>query len=405
MTDRSVPRAAVGLDPECAAHAEPPTDLRLNPDRPVLFVTTEVPPDRVGAFQALAARVPIELALFGGGLHATDGVDDHGVPARQVTQREVYGLAASGDYSAVVAGTVGRTALPAAWLGSLRARVPFILWTALWAHPRSPAHLPGSLLLRILYRRAAAVVTYGPHVSAFARAHGAAETIVAPQAVDTAFWSANAPEVDRPSSGPIPPLDGGSAPAVPPSTTAGAAKPALLYVGRDDPGKGVDWLLRAWDASGLGASGAAELRLVGPDPSRAAGRAGVTATGPLAPAEVRAAMVGAAAVVVPSERTGTFREPWGLVINEAMHVGTLVIASTEVGAVAGGLARDGRTALVAKAGDVTQLAAALRTAADPDTPQLHEIRDRASRCAAAYTHEAWAGAFAQALEGPLACRS
>jgi len=181
--------------------------------RPALFVTTEVPPDRVGAFQALAARTPVEFALFGGGLHATGGVHDHGLPAHEVTQRDVYALAASGRYRTVLAGTAGRIALPAAWLGAERARIPFVLWSALWAHPRSIAHLPGDVLLRILYRRAACVVTYGPHVSAYAQRHGARRTIVAPQAVDTTFWSTHA-----------------TAPSAPQRT--------VLFVGRDDPGKG-----------------------------------------------------------------------------------------------------------------------------------------------------------------------
>lgn len=359
--------------------------------RPVLFVTTEVPPDRVGAFRALAALGPLELALFGGGdggLHATAGVDDHGLPARQVTQREVYGLAASGRYAGVVAGTVGRTALPAAWIGAERARVPFVLWTALWAHPRSLAHLPGDLLLRVLYRRAAAVITYGDHVSEFARGHGARAPIVAPQAVDGPWWSAAA----------------ASSPPAPELATAEPAgsRPRLLFVGRDAPGKGVDWLLRAWDASGLGASGEAELRLIGPPPARGTGRAGVVALGPQSPDAVRAEMANASAVVVPSERTATFREPWGLVVNEAMHVGTLVIASTEVGAVAGGLAAHERTALVAPAGDVAALAVLLRRAITPDAPPLRDIRARATAAVGDYTYENWAGAFAQALKGSLA---
>jgi glycosyltransferase involved in cell wall biosynthesis len=360
--------------------------------KPVLFVTTEVPPDRVGAFRALAARVPIELALFGGGMHATDGVDDHGLPARQVSQREVYGLAASGNYSAVVAGTVGRTALPAAWLGAERAGVPFVLWTALWAHPRSVAHLPGDALLRVLYRRAAHVVTYGPHVSAFVATHGARRITVAPQAVDIDFWAAAAAHAGAAADAPARPK-------------------RLVFVGRDDPGKGVDWLLDAWRASGLGATPAsnpvpdpaAELRLLGPDPARAAGIPGVSALGLVSPARVREELAAAAAVVVPSERTGTFREPWGLVVNEAMHAGTLVIASTEVGAAAGGLAEDGRTALVVPAGNVNELASAMRRAVAGDAPQLGAIRDTARAVASSYTHEAWAAAFAAALSTSVAC--
>lgn len=356
----------------------PLTDPRAAPDpRPVLFVTTEVPPDRVGAFRALAATTPIELALFGGGLHATAGVEDHGLPARQVSQREVYGLAASGRYRAVVAGTVGRTALPAAWLGAERARVPFLLWSALWAHPRSLAHLPGSVLLRLLYRRAACVVTYGPHVSAFAQAHGARRTIVAPQAVDARFWSA------------------------PVTADRAAAPPRLLFVGRDDPGKGVDWLLRAWEQSTLGQRAAAELRLAGPPPRRAAGHAGVQALGSLTPEQVRAELAAAAALVVPSERTATFREPWGLVVNEALHAGTLVIASTEVGAVAGGLLEAGQTGTVVPAGDVPALAAALTRAVEQG-PETGRLAAAGRARVEAYTHEAWAAAFAAALAESVA---
>lgn len=343
--------------------------------RPALIVTTEVPPDRVGAFQALAARMPVEFALFGGGLHATSGVSDHGLVAHHVAQRAVYGLAASGRYRAVMAGTVGRTALPAAWLGAERARVPFVLWSALWAHPRSLAHAPGALLLELLYRRASAVVTYGEHVSRFAAAHGARHTIVAPQAVDAAFWSAEA-------------------------QAAPAAPPRALYVGRDDPGKGVDLLLDAWRASALASDGA-ELRLVGPSTARSDPAHRILATGPLPPARVREEFRDATLVVVPSERTETFREPWGLVVNEALHARRLVVGSTEVGAVAGGLVEDGRTGLVFPAGDARALAGTLRRGLE-DAQLRGSLAMAGHERARAFSGEAWAAAVARALGGSVA---
>ena len=108
--------------------------------RPVLFVTNHVPPDRAGAFAALHGRERIELALFGGrSHHATTGLEDPGVPHRRVGEPDVHALAASGRYRAVVCGTAGRVALPAAWLGARRAGVPFVLWSALWAELRTPA--------------------------------------------------------------------------------------------------------------------------------------------------------------------------------------------------------------------------------------------------------------------------
>src|SRR3954469_14664632 len=97
--------------------------------RPVLFVTNLVPPDRAGAFAALHARVPLRLALFGGrSHHATPRGSAPGVPFVAVTQRQVHALAARGDHAAVVCGTAGRVALPAAFTGAERARRPFVLW-------------------------------------------------------------------------------------------------------------------------------------------------------------------------------------------------------------------------------------------------------------------------------------
>jgi glycosyltransferase involved in cell wall biosynthesis len=333
-------------------------------ERPVLFVTNLVAPDRAGALRALHERVGLELALFGGrSHHATGAVADPGVPHRHVAQRAVGPLAACGRFRAVVCGTAGRVALPAAWLGARRARVPFVLWSALWAYPRTPAHAAGALLLRAIYRDAHAVVAYGPHVARFARASGARRVEVAPQAVDGAFWGAHVP-------------------ARPPAPVT------ALYVGRDAPGKGVDVLLAAWEAARLPAPEHA-LVLAGPR-----GRPG--ALGPCTPEQVRNLLAGARVLVVPSVRTRTFREPWGLVVNEAMHQGTPVIASTEVGAVAGGLVRHERNGLVVPAGDPVALAAALRRlAADPALAA--RLGAAAREDVAPYTFAAWADGFTRAL--------
>jgi glycosyltransferase involved in cell wall biosynthesis len=339
--------------------------------RPVLLVTNHVPPERAGAFAALARRLPLELAIFGGrSIHATAGVADPGVPHRRVRQRDVLALAASRRYGAVVCGTAGRAALPAAALGARAARVPFVLWSALWAHPRTPAHLlAGAPLLETLYRTADAVVAYGPHVAAFARARGARNVHVAPQAVDGAFWGA-AVDVPRPS-----PFH-------------------AVFVGRDGGEKGAGVLLEAWRRSGLGESGAT-LVLVGAAGLPATGL-GVGVVGPQPPVEVRNFLAAADVCVIPSLRSRSFREPWGLVANEAMNQSTPVIATDEVGAVAGGLVRHERNGLVVAAGDPGPLAAALRRL--HDEPALRaRLGANARRDVAPYTFDAWAAGFAAAL--------
>lgn len=330
--------------------------------KPVLLVTNHVPPDRAGAFAALAARVPLCLALFAGrSLHATAGIRrPQELAAASIAQREAYALAASGDFSFVVTGTAGRTALPAAFAGARRSGTPFVFWSALWHQPRSAAHLAATPLIRAIHARAHAIVTYGPHVSAFARRLGARRVHEAPQGVDGAFWAAPAPAERR-------------------------AGFQVLFAGRDAPEKGLAVLRAAWPRAALG-----DAALVVAGPPAPVGE------GVVSPEHLRNLLGGSDVVVVPSLRTRTFREPWGLICNEAMHRHVPVIASTEVGAAAGGLVRHERNGLVTPAGDPGALAGAL--------VRLHAeraLRERlgaaAARDAAPYTHAAWAEGFAQAF--------
>jgi glycosyltransferase involved in cell wall biosynthesis len=322
--------------------------------RPVLFVTNHVPPDRAGAFAALHERVPLLLALFGGrSHHATAGLDDPGVPHVRVSQRAVHGLAASGRFAAVVCGTAGRVALPAAYLGARRSATPFVLWSALWGDLDTPAHRAARPLLRHIHRHAAVVVGYGPHVTAYAERLGAKTVAIAPQAVDNAFWSARV-ETDGP-----------------PFTA--------LFVGRDVAEKGLAILREAWRRAALDG---AQLEVLS------------DAT----PEQVRNSYARADVVVIPSIATRHFLEPWGLVANEAMNQRVPIIATDAVGAAAGGLVRDGRNGLVVPAGDADALATALRTL-HGDRELRARLGENGARDVAAYTHAAWADAFAQALSG------
>ncbi len=378
--------------------------------KPVLFVTGHAPPDRIGAFARLHEREDVVFALFGGRTkHGVDlpasvdlpaAPDAHG-PAREertgnlpsqpsrelpfphlrVRQHELATLAASGDYRAVVCSTGGRVALPATWLGARRARVPLILWTSLWAHPRSAVHALSYVALRRLYTSAEALVTYGPHVSAYVRARGARNVHEAPQSVDNAFWSA----------------PGGTPPSAPSWPSEARAK--FLFAGRPAREKGLGVLLEAWRTSGLEGSTAA-LVLVGagscPPWIPAGGAADALFLDAVAPERLREMYAAGDVLVVPSIRTRTFLEPWGLVVNEAMNQGLAVIASDAVGAAAGGLVRNGENGVVVPAGDSAALAIAIgRLARDP------ALRARMGRRGAedvrSYTHDAWAEGFSQAL--------
>jgi glycosyltransferase involved in cell wall biosynthesis len=129
----------------------------------------------------------------------------------------------------------------------------------------------------------------------------------------------------------------------------------------------------------------------------------VHALGPIDRNDLPPLYAAADVLVLPSIPTATFREPWGLVCNEAMHQGTPVIASDAVGAAAGGLVVDGRTGMVFAAGDADALAT--RLAALAAAP---ELRDRlgAEACekVAEYTPERWAEGMSRALAAVGASR-
>jgi glycosyltransferase involved in cell wall biosynthesis len=122
----------------------------------------------------------------------------------------------------------------------------------------------------------------------------------------------------------------------------------------------------------------------------------VRALGLVPPLELRALYAAADALVVPSVPTRSFREPWALVVNEAMAQGTPVIATDSVGAAAGGLVRDGETGLVVGSGDAAALARAIGRLRDD--PGLRErLGAQGAAAVASYTPQAWAQAASRAL--------
>ncbi len=118
---------------------------------------------------------------------------------------------------------------------------------------------------------------------------------------------------------------------------------------------------------------------------------------PVPPTQLRSMYAAANVLVVPSIATRTFREPWGLVVNEAMNRSLPVIASDAVGAVAGGLVHDGRNGLVVPAGDPRALAGALRQLA-ADRALRARLGAAGAEDVRAYTHDAWARGFSSALD-------
>jgi glycosyltransferase involved in cell wall biosynthesis len=351
--------------------------------KPACLVTSTVTDYREEPFRLLAEREGVEVLAF------ADGGREHpGLPVRHVTQAQAARLAGSGRYRAVVCGLGGRLALPASYVAARRAGVPFVLWASIWSHPRTPAHALSWLPTRWLYKRADAVATYGEHVSRYviARRGSADGVVVAPQAVDAKHFGRRISDTERAAA----------------RQRAGAPPDGLLalFVGRLEREKGVRVLLEAWRAAHLGE---AALAVAGDGPEPVEGP-NVTRLGRVSRADLPALYAAADVLVVPSIRTATFTEPWGLVCNEAMHQATPILATDAVGAVAGRLVVDGRNGLVVPQGDAAALAARLRSLAA--APELRRRLGAAAReDVGPYTYAAWAQGMSDALAAAASTRN
>ncbi len=315
---------------------------------------------------------------------STGGLRVMGTTPRRALYRNLTG----GDYDAIVCSLVGRASLLTVLAAGRRRKIPFVLWAGIWLHPTTIFHRASRPFVRLLYRRADAIVVYGSHVARYIESEsGRRDRIfVAPQAVNNEGFLVPGRALRRSGSG-----------------------LRVGYVGRLAEGKGLDVLLDAARSTVADVS----FRIIGSGPAEQALRARVAAgglreriafLGYVTQDRLGAELAGLDVLVVPSVTTPTFREPWGLVVNEAMNAGAAVVATTAVGAVAGELVVDGETGLVVSEGDPIELARAI-TRLYMDEQLRQTISDRARERVAELTFSAAASAIESAVAEAIERRS
>jgi glycosyltransferase involved in cell wall biosynthesis len=280
-------------------------------------------------------------------------------------------------YDAVIKNLNGRLVLPSVYGAARLRRLPFVLWTGMWYHPQTTFHRLTRPVIEALYRDSPAIVVYGEHVKrVLLDVPGVAEekVFVAGQAVEASRFTS----VERSANG----------------------GKVILFVGQLEARKGIDDLLVGFDAlAGIGA----ELRLVGSgslEPhirERIAGRSDVTLVGHVPQDGMPDELQRASCLVLPSVSTRTSKEPWGLVVNEAMHAGLPVVATDAVGAAVGGLVRDGQNGYVVPERNPDRLGEALRLLlSDPESAARMGRQARVD--AAEFNYNRMADAFEGAVE-------
>jgi glycosyltransferase involved in cell wall biosynthesis len=293
-----------------------------------------------------------------------------------------------GRYDCVVVSLAGRSTLLAAVAAARLARRPLVLWVGIWQHPTTAFHRLSRPLARRLYSTADALIVYGPHVARYLAAESGREEGIfqAPQAVDNDFFRNR--------------VNG---------SNVGKLRARLqeddsaigCFVGRLEREKGLEILLRALVLTVM----KQKLLLIGsgshePDLRARAAELGISDrilfAGKLSQEILPEYLRATDFLVLPSITTSRFKEPWGLVVNEAMNSGLPVIASDAVGAAAGGLVVDQETGRVVPEGDPVALAAAMDELAMDESKRLR-LGARGAERVQSWSFDAAADAFERAI--------
>lgn len=296
-----------------------------------------------------------------------------------------------GNYDVYIKCINGRFVLPMTYLIAHLKRKPFILWTGIWMRLQTPFHRLVWPFTRYIYHHADAIVVYGEHVKRYLIGEGvpAKRIFVAAHAVDNEAYNRVVSEEEKA--------------ALRHQLGISPEQKVVLYVGRLVEEKGLPYLIEAFASL---QRDDAVLVIVGTGPEkdrleRLVSGKGITEqvrfTGYVPPERTLLYYAVAQVYVLPSITTSYFKEPWGLVVNEAFNQGVPVIATEAVGAAAGGLVQDGVNGFVVPERDSVALAQALRHILD-DAALRERLSQNARQIIAGWDNERMVLGFRQAIE-------
>ncbi len=342
----------------------------------VAFVTHYCPHYRVKTFETLASHIDTDFYFYSNG-GEWYWQHQHGVQIGNFNYSYLPGFNLAGTrftptliprllstpYDAYIKCINGRFALPATYLAARLKRRPFILWTGVWMRLQTPAHRLMFPLTKYIYTHADAIVVYGEHVKRYLMTEGVSpeRIFTTTHAVDNDLYRRPvAPEVQA---------------EVRASLNIRPGQKIVLSLGRLVADKGLNFLvegfakLRDHQSVLVFAGTGAEEQHLRDLALRLGVEERVRFAGYVPNHEASRYYSISHVFVLPSITTPLFKEPWGLVVNEAFNQGVPVIATDAVGAAAGGLVRNGENGFVIPERNSEALSAVLQQVLEDD--RLH----------------------------------
>jgi glycosyltransferase involved in cell wall biosynthesis len=368
------------------------------------FVTNFCPHYRVQTFELLARTFDVDYFFYSSS-NEWYWQQNHGVragnfhhtylPGFQFTRRMrvVPSLVTSlwkNKYDVFVKCINGRFALPVTYLIARLRRKPFVLWTGIWMSLTTPFHRLVFPLTLWIYRHADAIVVYGEHVKRYL-----VSLNVAPEKIFVAAHAVDNSQYNR--------VIGVEEKAFLRNKLGLTSEKVVLYLGRLEEEKGVEYLIRAFGSVNLPNT---MLLLVGDGSMRETLKELVVKhgiqektrfVGYVSPEEAQIYYALADLFVLSSATMPGGKEPWGLVVNEAMNQGLPVVATEAVGAAAGGLVQSGVNGFIVPERDSAALAQAISRILT-DSKLQERLSQNARRIIAEWNNERMLIGFQQAIE-------
>lgn len=373
----------------------------------IAFVTNICAHYNVGTFELLGRHHNVDYYFFSAG-REWYWQEQHGyrrgnfhseyLPGFQIGQTRVtpslsWKLFQKG-YDVYIKCINGRFALPLTYLIARIRRKPFILWTGVWMRLQTRMQRLVFPLTRYIYLHSDAIVVYGEHVKKYLVSEGVApeKIFVAYHATDNGFYGSE--------------IQASEKDALLKDLNVPAEHKIVLYLGRLEESKGVEYLVRAFaqlprpDVT-LVIAGTGSLR---DDLQKLAVELNIqhkvrfTEYVPIesAPLYYNTAFV----YVLPSVTLDTGKEPWGLVVNEAFNQGVPVIVTEAVGAAAGGLVQDGVNGFIVPERDSGALADSLKRIIE--NPGLQQtLGENAKRIIAEWDYQRNVNGYLEAIRYAL----